>query len=65
MVWYCDEEESSDEVVGGKEGRGIAITPNGRTLADGLFEGFQKIEDSVDALLSHTEARPSSWWCAR
>ena len=24
MVWYCDEEESSDEVVGGKEGRGIA-----------------------------------------
>lgn len=43
-----------------KEGRGIAITPNGRTLADGLFEGFQKIEDSVDTLLSHTEARPLS-----
>jgi len=41
-----------------REGRGIALTPEGTQLYQGLSSGFETIRDTVDELLSEDIARP-------
>ena len=41
-----------------REGRGVALTPEGDRLFEGLREGFEIIQDTVDELLQEDVARP-------
>ena len=41
-----------------RSGRGLAVTPAGRTLADGLSDGFSTISASIDALRTAEADRP-------
>ncbi|WP_422376071.1 LysR family transcriptional regulator [Roseibium sp.] len=41
-----------------REGRGVALTPEGDRLFDGLSSGFDIIRDTVDELLQEDVARP-------
>ncbi|MCV0424609.1 MAG: LysR family transcriptional regulator [Roseibium sp.] len=41
-----------------REGRGIALTPEGEQLFDGVGSGFETIQETVDELLRQDVARP-------
>jgi len=41
-----------------REGRGVALTPEGLQLADGLREGFAILQETVDGLLQADQSRP-------
>lgn len=41
-----------------REGRGVALTPEGEQLYSGLSGGFETIREAVDALLKDDTARP-------
>lgn len=41
-----------------REGRGVALTPEGEQLYSGLSNGFEAIRETVDALLKDDTARP-------
>lgn len=41
-----------------RQGRGLALTPSGRALAESLLEGFSTIADGVSDLKSETQNRP-------
>ena len=41
-----------------REGRGVALTPEGEQLFDGIGSGFEAIQDTVDELLRQDVARP-------
>jgi len=41
-----------------REGRGVALTPEGERLFEGLRSGFETIRDTVDELLQEDVARP-------
>jgi len=41
-----------------REGRGVALTPEGDRLFEGLSEGFERIRETVDELLQDDVARP-------
>ncbi len=41
-----------------REGRGVALTPEGAQLYEGLKSGFDTIRDTVDALLHDDQSRP-------
>ncbi|QFT32561.1 LysR family transcriptional regulator [Roseibium porphyridii] len=41
-----------------REGRGIALTPEGELLFNGLKRGFEAIQETVDELLEDDAARP-------
>ncbi|WP_428651100.1 LysR family transcriptional regulator [Roseibium sp.] len=41
-----------------REGRGVALTPEGDLLYSGLSEGFGKIQETVEALTREDSARP-------
>ncbi len=41
-----------------REGRGVALTPEGEILFEGLSSGFGKIQETVEALMNEDAARP-------
>lgn len=41
-----------------REGRGIALTPEGEQLFEGVSDGFEKIRETIDGLLQEDTARP-------